>query len=286
MTKKSDSTGKKQDSPARAEATGRGAFSELFWTLFWAVIIATALRTVFYQPFHIPSQSMMPTLLVGDYLLVSKFSYGYSQYSIPFSPPLFEGRIMADMPERGDVVVFKRPFDNKTDYIKRVIGMPGDRVQVRSGQIFINNTAVSRERVEDFTFEESPHANCRGWPTYRHTLADGTVECRYPQFRETLPNGRSYTTLDLTPQSRADNTIVFTVPEGHYFVMGDNRDNSQDSRLPREVGVGYVPFENLVGRAEVIFFSTDGSSGWLKVWRWFSAMRFDRFFDGLRPDEA
>ncbi|MFQ5783453.1 MAG: signal peptidase I [Alphaproteobacteria bacterium] len=231
-------------------------------TVVYAVLIALAVRTIAYEPFNIPSGSMIPTLLVGDYLFVAKFSYGYSRYSLPFSLPLFSGRIFADPPERGDVAVFKLPRDNSTDYIKRIIGLPGDRIQVTGGVLFINGEPIPRERIEDFV-ETDAFGNTR----------------RVTQYRETLPNGHSYRVLDRTINGRLDNTGVYEVPKGHYFAMGDNRDNSLDSRVLD--GVGFIPAENLVGRADIIFFSTNGNARWWEIWKWPWAMRFGRFFSGI-----
>jgi signal peptidase I len=200
---------------------------------------------------------MKPTLLVGDYLFTSKYAYGYSKHSLPFSPPLFGGRVLEDLPERGDVAVFKLPSDGRTDYIKRVIGLPGDRIQVRDGVLYINDEAVRRERVGSFVDE------------------DGRELARYV---ETLPNGRQFEVLDMIPNGPYDTTRVFEVPEDHLFVMGDNRDNSMDSRTRF---VGFVPVENLVGRAEVIFFSTDGSAALWELWRWPFAIRYGRLLDGI-----
>jgi signal peptidase I len=227
-----------------------------------ALLIALVIRTVLFEAFTIPSGSMKATLLVGDYLFVSKYSYGFSHYSLPFSPRWFSGRIFGAMPERGDVVVFRLPKDDSIDYIKRVIGLPGDRIKVVDGMVFINGKAVKRERVEDFVDDEGNVSN------YVH------------RWRETLPNGVSYETLDLQDDGPLENTEEYRVPAGHYFMMGDNRDNSQDSRVLS--AVGYVPFENLVGKAQVIFFSTtDDGPGW-HFWNWPHAVRWSRLFTIVR----
>ena len=244
-----------------------------------ALLIAFGIRTVLFEPFNIPSESMLPTLMVGDYLFVSKFAYGYSHHSIIFSPPLFDGRVLFDPPERGDVAVFKLPRDDSTDYIKRIIGLPGDRIRMQEGRLIINGEPVVRERIDDFVIKESPNTVCM--QRFERVHEDGEAYCHYPRYRETLPNGGSYNTLDLDPNGPNDTTRVFVVPEGHYFMMGDNRDNSQDSRRPSSVGVGYVPAENLVGRADIIFFSTDGRARLWQPWQWVQAARFKRFFDTL-----
>ena len=233
---------------------------EIVRVVVHALILAFLVRTFLYQPFNIPSGSMKSTLLVGDYLFVSKFSYGYSKYSLPFSPSLFSGRIWEGTPERGDVAVFKLPTDNATDYIKRVIGLPGDRIQVLDGVLHINGDPVKREKVEDFL----------------ETDAQGNVR-RTQSYVETLPNGVKYTTLDIYTASHGDNTIEYIVPDGHYFMMGDNRDNSTDSRFLQDVG--YVPLENFVGRAEVIFFSIEETGRFWQVWRWPTTIRWGRLFD-------
>jgi signal peptidase I len=235
----------------QAERREQGGFGETVKVIVQALLLALVIRTFLFQPFSIPSGSMMPTLLVGDYLFVSKWSYGYSRYSLPLSPDLFEGRILGSDPERGDVVVFRKPREEDTDYIKRIVGLPGDRLQMRDGILFINGQAVPREAAEDFISD------------------DGT---RVPQYRETLPNGVSYMTLDLSPNSAGDNTREFVVPAGHYFMMGDNRDNSLDSRFD----VGYVPFENLVGKAQMIFFSIQGDVSPLEIWQWPTELRPSR----------
>jgi signal peptidase I len=246
-------------SERKAKRASESSLGETVRIIIHALILALIVRTFLYQPFNIPSGSMKDTLLVGDYLFVSKFSYGYSRYSLPFGLPLFSGRIWGGQPRRGDVVVFKLPRDNETDYIKRVMGLPGDKIQVLDGIVYINGTAVPRERVSDFL------------TTDRY----GNVT-RVPRYRETLPNGASYDVLDLVPDGFSDNTPVYEVPQGHYFMMGDNRDNSTDSRVLSQVG--YVPYENLIGRADVIFFSIEENSYFWQVWKWPWSIRWGRLF--------
>ncbi len=224
-------------------------------TLVYAVAIALAVRTLAYEPFNIPSGSMKPTLLIGDYLFVSKFAYGYSRHSLPFSLPLFEGRIFGSLPERGDVAVVKLPADNRTDYIKRIVGLPGDELQVIEGVLHVNGEAATRVRIEDFVDD------------------DGSSRGAAVRYRETLPNGRSYDVLDLTSRGSLDNTEVYVVPAGPVCAMGDNRDNSQDSRVE---DVGFIPIDNLIGRAEIIFFSTNGSARIWEIWKWPGTIRFAR----------
>jgi signal peptidase I len=235
-----------------------GGARETFRTVIYAVLIALVIRTFAYEPFNIPSGSMKPTLLIGDYLFVSKFSYGYSRYSFPFSPPLFDGRIFGAMPERGDVAVFRKPTGDHEDYIKRIVGLPGDTIQVIGGILHINGVAVQRRQIEDFV--------------------DSTGD-KYFQYIETLPNGVEHHILEKSDGFAYDNTEPFVVPEGHFFAMGDNRDNSRDSRTSE---VGFVPMENLVGRAEFLFLSADGTAEWLKPWTWFTAIRYERLFEAVR----
>jgi signal peptidase I len=237
-----------------------GGLLDTLKTVFWAVIIALMVRTFAFEPFNIPSGSMIPTLLVGDYLFVSKFSYGYSKHSMPFSLPIIPGRVFETQPERGDVAVFKLPSDTSQDYIKRVIGLPGDTVQVKEGRLYINNKMVERERIEDYILTDG-----------------GGRSAAVPQYIETLPNGRVHRILEMFgDQGPSDNTEAFTVPEGHFFMMGDNRDNSADSRA-FAARFRFVPIENLVGRAEFLFYSKDSSQPVYDL----SSIRFDRLFQGV-----
>ena len=225
-------------------------------TLAAAIICATIVRSFFFEPFHIPSSSMKPTLLIGDYIFVSKFSYGYSRYSFPFGIKFFEGRLWYSAPKRGDVAVFRLPSNPSINYVKRIIGLPGDAIQVREGTLYINNKRI--EKVSDGIFNDE---------TYRIP----TVEIA--KFIETLPEGKVIETLDQR-ESDVDDTGIYQVPEGHYFMMGDNRDNSQDSRFQNLVG--YVPEENLVGRALCVFFSSE--QGLWQFWNWGHSIRFNRVF--------
>jgi len=236
----------------------KGGFIELISIFLQALILAVIIRTFLFQPFVIPSGSMRPTLLVGDYLFVSKFSYGYSHYSLPFSPDLFSGRIFGRQPKRGDILVFRHHdvYTNRDeDFIKRLIGLPGDRIQMRQGVLYINDVAVPREKVGELDNVDVTEVN-RPVDVYR----------------ERLPNGVTYDTLDIIPFAEGDNTRVFEVPPDHYFMMGDNRDNSEDSRF----SVGYVPFENLIGRANLIFFSIGNGAKAYEIWRWPFDVRWSR----------
>ncbi|AWU93821.1 signal peptidase I [Azospirillum ramasamyi] len=252
-----------QKETASNAKTKESGFVETVKTVFFAVLIAFGVRTFAFEPFNIPSGSMIPTLLIGDYLFVSKFSYGYSKHTVGFGLPLFEGRILGSEPERGDVAVFKLPRDNKTDYIKRVVGLPGDSIQMIGGILHINGQPVKRERIEDFVTTDSLGRSIRT-----------------AQFIETLPNGRSYRIIEESDNGPLDNTPVFKVPAGNVFVMGDNRDNSLDSRVPSQVG--FVPIENMVGRAEFLFFSLDEGTRFYEIWRWPVDLRFSRLFNGVR----
>jgi signal peptidase I len=255
-----DKESKEMSVESETKESKSGGFSDTIRVVIHALLLALVVRVFFYQPFNIPSGSMIPTLLIGDYLFVSKYSYGYSIHSLPFSPNLFSGRIFGSEPKRGDVVVFKLPRDNETDYIKRVIGLPGDRVQMIGGVLQINGKPVQKKKIEDFKMRDA-FGNTR----------------RVERYMETLPNKVSYEVLDLNRSGIGDNTAVYRVPEGHYFMMGDNRDNSTDSRV--QSSVGFVPYRNLVGRAEIIFFSAgDGASLW-QPWTWPGSIRWSRFFD-------
>ena len=268
---------KKDHTMAAAQDTRRKPDEGLWETvkvIIQALLIAFVVRTFLYQPFNIPSPSMYPTLRVGDYVFVSKLSYGYSKYSFNFSLGIsgvewvkccsmidFPGRVvLADTPKRGDVAVFKLPTDTNIDYIKRVIGLPGDRIRVENGVVFINDVAIKKERIEDY-----------------NDLYENGAQTPVPQYEETLPNGVKYHVLDTSPVSAADNTDEYVVPAGHYFMMGDNRDNSQDSRYLDKVG--YVPVENFVGRADIIFFSISPNARLVEVWRWPFVIRWGRFFN-------
>ena len=239
---------------------------ELAKTIVYALLIALVIRTFLFQPFNIPSGSMKSTLLVGDYVFVEKFAYGYSRYSFPWGLGPIPGRIFASMPKRGDVVVFKDPPRPSEDFIKRVVGLPGDRIQMRDGVLLVNDRAIPKVRVQDwFGFADcDPNEDDSPCPL-------GATPAYNAQFRETLPSGKSYLVLDSNTSVPQRTTGVFVVPPDHYFMMGDNRDNSNDSRLE----VGFVPAQNLVGKAVFRFFSTDGSI--LEVWNW----RFDRMFTGI-----
>jgi signal peptidase I len=257
---------------ATAKKKSSGGIYETIKTIIYAILIALVVRTVAYEPFNIPSGSMIPTLLVGDYLFVSKFSYGYSRYSLPFGLPLFSGRIylpyISHAPERGDVAVFWNPKAQPApaDFIKRLIGLPGDKIQMIHGNLFINDQMVPRRQIEDCLSPESDLISMR-------------------QYIESLPRGPGEPPLDhriikRPDGSPLDDTPVYEVPQGYYFAMGDNRDNSQDSRVPSVVG--FIPAENLIGPAKFLFFSTDGSAAWWEFWKWPFAIRYSRLLHGVQ----
>ncbi|WP_305096288.1 signal peptidase I [Croceibacterium aestuarii] len=269
-----DDSAKAEDLAAKKP---EGSFA---WFLVKLVIIVLIFRTFVFSTFSIPSESMLPRLMVGDYLFTAKWPYGFSRASLPFDVDIGDGRLFAHLPKRGDVVVFKHPVD-RSDYIKRVIGLPGDTIQVKGGVVFINGEAVKKERIADFVHPVTPYYACRE-VRFRKTAPDGTLLCAYPRFRETLPGGKSYQVLDWgsTPQ---DDTPPRIVPEGMLFMMGDNRDNSMDSRFPAVAGqgVGLVPLDNVVSRASFIAFSTDGEASWINPVSWFTAARWNRIGDGI-----
>ena len=256
--------------PGAARGKGWGGTLRLVVLL---VLITSAFRSFAFTPFTIPSESMLPGLVKGDYLIAAKWPYGYSRWSLPFAAPLIEGTVNPHLPARGDIAIFRHPLDH-VEYIKRVIGLPGDTIALRGGAVWLNNAPLPKQRIADFRIAVSPNTNC-AWGATREVDANGARECRYTRFRETLPGGRSYTVLDFgaTPQ---DDFGPITVPDGMIFVMGDNRDNSQDSRFPATVGggVGLVPVGLLAGRAEIVLFSTDGSARWYNPVSWFTAARW------------
>ncbi|MFN3863350.1 MAG: signal peptidase I [Erythrobacter sp.] len=265
---------------AAASAPRRRESSGFFWFLIKLLLAVLALRVFVFSPFSIPSESMLPRLMNGDYLLAAKWPYGYSRHSLPFDWPLPAGRVLASAPERGDVVIFKHPVDG-SDYIKRVIGLPGDTIAVVGGQVRLNGKQVQREPLRDFLVPMSPNTGCE-WGGERVRQDDGSEACAYHRFRETLPSGRAYEVLDFG-LTGGDSFAPVTVPEGMMFVMGDNRDNSRDSRWPAAAGdaVGLVPLDRLVGRAGIIVWSTDGSAQWSRPWTWLSAARWNRIGDTL-----
>ena len=241
--------------------SNKSSFFSNIKSILIAIIIALFIRSFFAEPFNIPSGSMKPNLLVGDFIFVSKWSYGYSKHSLPFSLPLIPGKIFAQIPERGDIVVFKTPQDNRTDFIKRVIGLPGDKIKIIDGQIEINNNLIIRKKNEDF-IDIDRKGNAKRIR-------------KYLEYFDTL----EFETLDIMDNGIVDNTPLYVVPKNHFFVMGDNRDNSQDSRFINSVG--YVPMDNLVGKARFIFFSLENSR-FLQIWKWPKAIRFDRLFKSIK----
>jgi len=232
-------------------------------TIFYALIIAVIIRSLFFQPFYIPSSSMEPTLLIGDRIFVSKYTYGYSKHSFPFSPPFFKNRLFQKTPDYGDLIVFKTPADNRTDYIKRLVGMPGDEIRFQNGSLLLNNISIPRVKIET-----------------EYKIRCGLFSPEVNAYKETLPNGKNYIAV-YNKKGTMQNTDTYKVPLGHYFFLGDNRDCSKDSRFLSSVG--YVSNENLVGNAKIIFFSNDTISGSiLKFWNWDKSLRLERFFNLLK----
>ncbi len=247
------------------------------------------LRSLVIAPFSIPSESMLPRLLIGDYLFVSKLNYGYSRWSFPWGFPPIPGRLGWSSPTRGDVVVFRGPPGEDHDVIKRVIGVAGDTIQVRHGQVILNGVPVSKRRVADFVLPLSANFDASHCAAQFQAVMAGAPVCRMPRYHETLPGGASYDVLDLGQFADRDDTNVYAVPKGDIFVMGDNRDDSADSRFPapadalpgQQSGMGYLPVDHVEGKAVVSFFSTDGSASWVKPWTWVSAARWRRIGEGF-----
>ena len=268
--------------PAGKPGKKEESWLETVKTLGWAVAIALVVRTFLFEPFNIPSGSMIPTLLVGDYMFVNKMSYGYSKYSLPFAFIPFEGRIFSDKPERGDVAVFRKPTETNIDYVKRIIGLPGDTIETKSGVLYINGKPVTRKSVSldslDMDLDLDLNIN---------TDVNNSIGKRNQLYIETLPNGVQHHILELLGDTgRGDDTGPFKVPEGHYFAMGDNRDSSLDSRtLDKNFHyrneVGFVPHENLIGEATVFFFSIDDSASLFKPWTWPGAIRYSRLLNSI-----
>ena len=244
------------------------------------LLAAWVLRSLIVAPFSIPSGSMLPTMAIGDYLFVQKWPYGYSRFSFPFQFPSFEGRLFAHYPKRGDIIVFRPPGQEGVDFIKRAIGLPGDTIEVRGGQVILNGTPLARQPVGMIAVRISPNSPCRvvqGATPMIRPSPDGGEDCLYPAYRETLPGGPTYLTIDQVDFSPGDEFDAITVPAGHVFMMGDNRDDSLDSRFSPVVnGVGLVPLDHLIGRASRRYWSTDGNAEWLKPWTWFTALRGTR----------
>ena len=265
-----------------AKADKQESAGSLLRFILVVAVLAWAFRSFVAAPFSIPSGSMLPTLYIGDYLAVEKWPYGFSRYSFPFGFPPFKGRIFGHLPQRGDVVVFRHPDEN-ADLIKRVIGVPGDTVAMSGGRLILNGRPVPRQPLPAAKIAVSVNSPCRTVPPAAPTiaLASGRGYCLYHAYRETLPGGPSYTVLDQLDAGPADDFSPTQVPAGHLFLMGDNRDDSLDSRFPAyEGGIGMVPTEQLIGRAMVTFWSTDGTASWFKPWTWFSALRPSRIGNG------
>lgn len=236
------------------------SFVDTIKTVFYAILIAVIIRSLWFEPFKIPSGSMYPTLYVGDYLFVSKYTYGYSRHSFPFSLPLFKGRIWTGYPKRGDVIVFKNPQDNSTDFIKRVIGLPKDKIKLEKGRLFINGKKLERKNEEEYVIRN------------RFGVSE-----HYNRYIEVLPEGKEHYILEVSDKEANDNFREVEVPEGHYFMMGDNRDRSDDSRM----NVGFVPLESMIGKARFLFFSHNDEGAWYKPWTWVKKIRWSRLFNKI-----
>ena len=269
----------------RPSAEAKETPASLVKSLAILALLAWLLRSLIVAPFSIPSGSMLPTMMIGDYLFVSKWPYGYSSASFPFEFPPFKGRILGSTPDRGDIVVFEGP--GGADVVKRVIGLPGDTIAVEGGRLTLNGQLVQRERVDDYIMPISANSPCRVVPpaeAMTRLTPEGEQGCVYPAYRESLPGGPAYVVLDQTDVSPADNFGPVIVPQGGLFVMGDNRDDSLDSRYQVEAGgMGFVPVDRVVGRAERAFWSTDGSASWINPLSWFSALRTDRIGTDYHP---
>ena len=268
--------------------TGKARRGGLPRLIIEVLLLAWVIRSFVFAPFYIPSGSMLPALYIGDYVMVSKWPYGFSRYSFPWGFPSFDGRMFGGLPSRGDIVVFRAPGTDE-DFIKRVIGLPGDTVAVQDGMLILNGRPIPRTQEGTFAMPISANSPCRvvyGATPMTGRTDDGQPACLYPAYRETLRGGKSYRVIDQVSNPRADQIAPVKVPDGHVFLMGDNRDDSLDSRFSvQEGGIGFVPTENLIGRASFTFWSTDGTAEYPKPWTWFSALRGDRMFGSYGGQE-